>query len=153
MKKLIVLVVLAGASFGVYKLAFAKSEAYLAYEAFSDAIVFLQYPKAREYTETNEVRRYIMDVKSPERFYGALEWQKMNNIMIGPSREIVEEEVLDDGARVRLKVIQEVRKGPVNIGAFGPMNFREIHDVVMVKTDEGWMVESIEAEVEKISDR
>ena len=153
MKKLIVLVVLAGAGFGAYKIAFAKSEAYVAYEAFSNAVLHLQYQRARDFVHTDDVHRYINDAKSPAKFFGALEWEKMNTILIGPVRDIVEEEVLEDGAKVRLKVIQEVRKGRVNIGAFGPLNFRETHDVVMVKTDEGWMVESFEAEVERICDR
>ena len=33
------------------------------------------------------------------------------------------------------------------------MNFRETHDVVLIKTGKGWRVKKFEEEIEKLSDR
>lgn len=153
MKKLAIAFAVVALSYLGYKAVFAVSPAYNAYKAFADALLYLQYDEAERWTNSRSVRKVIQRHRARARAFGAYRWEQMNQIFIGPSRSIEREETSRDGKTVTLRVIQEVRRGPINIGPVGPMNFRATHDVVMVETSAGWKVESFEEKEEQISER
>ncbi len=154
MKKLVILAVLAGAGFGVYKFAFASSGAYQAYEKFADAMLYDRWDEARKLTTSDTVRGIIDQDESLPKKVGYEIYRNIRGVVhMGPSRKVESEVASADGKSVTLRVVQEERRGPVTMSPVGRPTVRHKQDVVVAETPDGWRVQGFKEEVESLGDR
>ncbi len=154
MKKLIILAVLATTGFGVYKVAFASSAAYKAYEKFADAMLHDRWDDARKLTTGDAVKGVIDQDESFPKKVGYEIYRNLRGVVhMGPSRRIESEAASPDGKSVTLRVLQEERRGPVTMSPIGRPTVRHKQDVIVVQTPDGWRVQGFKEEVESLADR
>lgn len=154
MRWLVILGVLAGLGFCVYRFAFASSEAYQTYSRFADAMLYDRWDDARDLASGNGVEETIDESESIPMSIGYERYRQLRGVVHGsPWRTIESETASDDGRTVTLQVVQDVRRGSATMSPIGPATVRYRHQVVMVKTAEGWKVEEFEEAVEPLSDR
>jgi hypothetical protein len=154
MKKLIIVVVLAGGGFAAYRLAFAESPAYQAYEKFADAMLHDRWDEARDVAAGESVTRLIDYAKAEPGFLGHECYRLLRGVIhMGPTRKVESETESADGKEVTLRVIQEERRGSPTMAPFGPPTVRHKQDAVVVSTPDGWRVKEFKEEVESIGDR
>ncbi|GEM_PF-3928596 len=145
MGKLAILVAICAAGYGGWAFMGKKqSEAYQAYEKFSDALL-----EARHNDATN--------LAVGEGALAAVEYEKVMHARFGGSqgvvgqmsRTIISEVKSSDGKQVTLTVHVDCRRGS-NIAPVGPPTVRYKQLVVMVQTEAGWRVDSFESEAESL---
>lgn len=138
MKYVLVLAVVAGAGFGGWK-AFGKkpSEAFLAYEKFSDALFEARHHDAEQMAIGESA---LEEINAHKRAYAMLGGQSQAHYA---KRKVESETVSEDGKSVTLKVTVDCRFGGAPAG---PPTVRYKHTAGMVLTDAGWKVDTFESE-------
>ena len=153
MKKLFAFALFAGACFIVYKVAFASSAAYQAYEEFADAMLYDRWDDARKLAGSDKVERIIDDAEALPRRMGETYRTLRGVVHMGPSRTVVSEKASPDGNKVTLRVVQEERRGPTTMSPIGKPTVRHRQMAVMALQKGGWKVEEFEDDVEPLNDR
>lgn len=139
MGKLALLVVIGAAGFGGWMLTGkTHSEAFLAYEKFSDAMLENRHNDAGKLAVGQGALDAVEAGKVMHAHYGAMMGE------VSYAARTVESEVASaDGKQVTLTVSVDCRRGGAPAG---PPNVRYKHLVVMVQTEQGWMVDSFQEE-------
>lgn len=121
---------------GIYYVAFAESEAYATFGEFDMARLKFRFDEAEKYVDSEQVREVLRRIR-------ARGWTA-SRLNAGPYRKLVSEDSLG-GGRVRLKIKQELGRGPGSApGQLGAVNVREHIDVVMKDTPDGWKITQLE---------
>ncbi len=127
----------------IYHVAYAESEAYIAFGKFDILRLKQRYGEAAEWAATDEARQFFADLKRKEREWGR-GYYEHHRLAMGPFRRLESETTLPEG-RVRLEVEQDIRRGPAElVGISGPANVREHITVEMLDTEDGWKVARFE---------
>ncbi len=143
MKNAVIVLSLVAGAVLIYKVAFANTETYKAYERFANALLVDRYDVARDMTVSDDVKALIARRERRVKRMGYDDRRLLRGIVHqGPFRWIEIEDA--DGDRVTYRVIQEVRRGPFTLAGAGPPNVRHTQDLVMIETENGWKVESFE---------
>ena len=131
--------------FVIYLVAFAESEAYITYGEFDLHRLKFRWAKAEAFVDSEQVKQVLARIRSRG-------WT-MSRLNAGPYRKLVSEESLG-GGRVRLKMKQEVGRGPGSApGSLGAVNVREHIEVVMKETPDGWKITELSIRDEWLGDR
>ena len=139
MGKLALLVVIGAAGFGGWMLTGKKnSEAFLAYEKYSDALLENRHNDAGKLAVGQVALAAVEEAKVMHARYGAM----LGEVSYA-ARTVESETASADGKQVTLVVSVDCRRGGAPAG---PPNVRYKHRVVMVQTEQGWMVDSFEEE-------
>ena len=153
MKLVIIVAVLAVVGFGGYKLAFASSGAYEAYESFADAILYDRWDDAKKACTSGSARDFVDAAESLPKKMGYETYKYFRGIVhMGPSRKLESETKSADGKTVTLRVIQEVRRGSPTMAPIGKATVRQKQDVVVADTPDGWRVQGFKEEVESLTE-
>lgn len=121
---------------GVYFVAFAESKAYATFVEFDMARLKFKFDDAEKHVDSEQVREVLRDIR-------ARGWTA-SRLNAGPYRKLISEDSLG-GGRVRLKIRQELGRGPGSApGQLGAANVREHIDVVMKETPDGWKLTKLE---------
>ena len=116
----------------VYLVAYAESEAYATFVEFDMHRLKFRFDEAEKFVDSEQVRSVLRTVRS--RGY------TMSRLNAGPYRKLESEESLG-GGRVRLKMVQELGRGPGSApGMMGAVNVREHIEAVMKSTPDGWKI-------------
>ncbi len=116
----------------IYVVAFAESEAYATFVEFDMHRLKFRWDKAEKFVDSEQVRDVLTTIRS--RGY------TMSRLNAGPYRKLESEESLG-GGRVRLKMVQELGRGPGSApGTLGAVNVREHIEAVMKETPDGWKI-------------
>lgn len=140
MGKLALLVVIGAAGLGGWAFMGNKkhSEAFLAYEKFSDAMLENRHNDAGKLAVGQGALDAVEAGKVMHARYGAM----MGEVSYA-ARTVESETASADGKQITLTVSVDCRRGGAPAG---PPNVRYKHIVVMVQTDQGWMVDSFQEE-------
>ena len=118
--------------FVVYLVAYADSAAYTAFAEFDMHRLKFRFDEAEEFVDSEQVRETLREIRG--RGY------TMSRLNAGPYRKLESEESLG-GGRVRLKIVQELGRGPGSApGTLGTVNVREHIEAVMKETSDGWKI-------------
>lgn len=140
MKYVVVLAVAACVGYGGWKVLGKKSsEAYLAYEKFTDALFEARHHDAEQMAIGESA---LAEINADKRAYAMLGGQSVVHFA---NRKLESETVSEDGKTVTLKVTVDCRRGG-GLPPAGPPTVRYKHTAVMVLTDEGWKVDTFESE-------
>ena len=116
----------------IYLVAFAESEAYATFAEFDMHRLKFRWDKAEKFVDSEQVRDVLSTIGS--RGY------TMSRLNAGPYRKLESEESLG-GGRVRLKMVQELGRGPGSApGTLGAVNVQEHIEAVMKETPDGWKI-------------
>lgn len=145
MGKLAILIAIGAAGYGGWAFMGKKpSEAFQAYEKYSDALLEDRHNDAA-------------NLAVGESAIAMVETEKVMHARLGSSRGIVgqlsrtlvSEVASSDGKQVTLSVHVDCRRGS-GLAPVGPPNVRYKQVAVMVLTDAGWRVDSFESESESL---
>ena len=116
----------------IYLVAFAESEAYATFAEFDMHRLKFRWDKAEKFVDSEQVRDVLSTLASRG-------WT-FSRLNAGPYRKLESEESMG-GGRVRLKIVQELGRGPGSApGTMGAVNVREHIEAVMKDTPDGWKI-------------
>jgi hypothetical protein len=151
MPKFLIGLVIVVVAFLTVKSIFATSDAYQAYERFSDAMMHDRWDEARKLAGSEKSKRAVDLAESSLKGMGQQTYRMLRGTVHGsPSRKVESEASSPDGKVVTLKVTMEIRRGPHTMAPVGPPTVRHRQEAVLSEGPDGWVVDDWKDESQPI---
>lgn len=147
MFKFVVLALIASAVFCGFMLGGgSKSEAYLQYEKFADALHGARWVQAEALASGEGALAAVDAERAVERQLGGNTYRTAVGVVVNSDRKIESETLSADGKTDTLVVTELARRGPETMSPVGPATVKFHQKVVMVQVDGTWKVDSYDEE-------